>query len=567
MRAKQSVAAAADAASSVLTKNRILQADASSTTNLYPDIVQANLTQPLDHFDPSNNITFSQRYWYSLRHYRPVEGKATPIFVLDSGETDAAGRLPYLDHGILDILANATGGIGVILEHRYYGASYPLRSDLGKGERWGVDELRWLNNRQALEDSAQFVQKMTFPETGNGKLNAPHEPVIYYGGSYPGARSAHMRVLYPHLIFGAIASSAVVAAIEEFPDYFYPISRGAQQDCSQAIQASIAWMDEILAPEPWKGQHQTSQDTHKVKELLTLFGLQGLKETSDFANLLSFPLGSFQELNWDPSVSTNDFAEFCTALVGESSGPVSPAPQRRSTAVRVERRKSSQSVLDLEEEDDDSLKPPQVVRNFADYIKKNYVEACTSDNTSTVEDCFGTQDWSAYNNATELSDGLSWTFQYCSTWGYFMTAPPIPKEGHSPRTFQLSSPKLISSLIDLEYTSEVCRKGFPAGQHFAMPKHPNVKEVNEIGNFHIAKDRLAFINGQYDPWRPATTASEEYAYGGARIDTISQPFKLIANCWHHCDENGNKTEEPPRVVQIHEQQIAFVQAWLDDWKA
>jgi hypothetical protein len=40
---------------------------------------------------------------------------------LDGGETSVTDRLPYLDTGIVDILANATNGLGVILEHRYYG--------------------------------------------------------------------------------------------------------------------------------------------------------------------------------------------------------------------------------------------------------------------------------------------------------------------------------------------------------------------------------------------------------------------------------------------------------------
>ena len=30
-------------------------------------------------------------------------------------------RLPFLDTGIVEILAKATNGIGIILEHRYYG--------------------------------------------------------------------------------------------------------------------------------------------------------------------------------------------------------------------------------------------------------------------------------------------------------------------------------------------------------------------------------------------------------------------------------------------------------------
>lgn len=177
-----------------------------------------------------------------------------------------------------------------------------------------------------------------------------------------------------------------------------------------------------------------------------------------------------------------------------------------------------------------------------------------------------------------------------SKWGYFQTAPPyVRATSGSAYTFKSSGPKLISSLIDLEYTSEVCRKGYPAGKYYALPEHPDVDEVNKIGGFSIEMDRLAIINGQCestnailksmsdakslllialldDPWRPATPASEEFANGGARIDTLTRPFKLIPNCWHHCDENGNKTYEPPRIAKIHQDQVDFVKSWLVDWK-
>lgn len=43
------------------------------------------------------------------------------MFVLDGGETSGEDRLPFLDTGIADILPKATGGIGIVLEHRYYG--------------------------------------------------------------------------------------------------------------------------------------------------------------------------------------------------------------------------------------------------------------------------------------------------------------------------------------------------------------------------------------------------------------------------------------------------------------
>ena len=46
----------------------------------------------------------------------------TPVIVIDGGETNWEDRLSFLDTGIADILEQATGGVGVVLEHRCYGA-------------------------------------------------------------------------------------------------------------------------------------------------------------------------------------------------------------------------------------------------------------------------------------------------------------------------------------------------------------------------------------------------------------------------------------------------------------
>ena len=41
-------------------------------------------------------------------------------------------------------------------------------------------------------------------------------PWISIGGSYPGALSAWFRSKYPHLTIGAISSSGVILAVEDF---------------------------------------------------------------------------------------------------------------------------------------------------------------------------------------------------------------------------------------------------------------------------------------------------------------------------------------------------------------
>lgn len=112
----------------------------SNRPQVEPEFPAHYFQQPLDHFDTSGtNATFAQRYWVSTRHYVPG-APVTPVFVLDGGETSGEDRLPFLDTGsvasliigfflrltrcrIVDILTAATGGVGVILEHRYYGTS------------------------------------------------------------------------------------------------------------------------------------------------------------------------------------------------------------------------------------------------------------------------------------------------------------------------------------------------------------------------------------------------------------------------------------------------------------
>ena len=95
---------------------------------------QYNFTQPLDHFS-NTGFTWQQRYWVSDRHYKP----GGPVVGFEGGEGPGDYRLDILDTGIVNILANATNGLGIVLEHRYYGSlSYFTtcgfrRSDVPRG--------------------------------------------------------------------------------------------------------------------------------------------------------------------------------------------------------------------------------------------------------------------------------------------------------------------------------------------------------------------------------------------------------------------------------------------------
>lgn len=161
---------------------------------LYPAY---NLSVPIDHFhnesmyEPHESGTFNLRYWFDAQYYK----EGGPVIVLESGEVSADTRLPYLQKGLLHELAQATNGIGVVLEHRYYGTSYPT-PDLS------IENLRFLTTQQALADTAYFAQNVVFKGLENKNLTAPSTAYIAYGGSYAGAFVAFLRVQYPDVYFG-----------------------------------------------------------------------------------------------------------------------------------------------------------------------------------------------------------------------------------------------------------------------------------------------------------------------------------------------------------------------------
>ncbi|WVW79480.1 hypothetical protein I302_101449 [Kwoniella bestiolae CBS 10118] len=461
--------------------------------------------QRISHFDDTVNGTFCQRYWINTSFYR----EGGPVFLLDGGETSGKDRVPFLEKGILQILSNATNGIGIVLEHRYYGESVPVKS-------FSTDDLRFLNNKEALEDSAYFIENFKPPpsilsSSSSDALHPNNTAWVYYGGSYAGARAAHMRKEYPHLVWGAIASSAVTHAQINFPQYYGPIQQYAPEGCIDTLQTAIELIDHLLdQPEPIP------------RYLKGLFGLEELVGNEDFADVISGPLGYWQAKNWDPKVGSNEFYNFCNTLTAGGAG----------------------SKVGL-------IRIPASIINYGKYIKENVVARCPRSEgkpASDIEDCFGTSVDSKFVETDLEQTWRLWIFQVCTQWGYFMPAP-------------LEGPRIISNKLTLEYTSKICRQAFPPGKHFSVPEWPDVEEVNRRGDYEIEYDRLAFIDGDRDPWRPMTPQSD---WAPRRKSSVNRPVHLIFDGVHHYDENGleDHTEEPPRIKDVHALEVSFIQEWI-----
>lgn len=71
--------------------------------------------------------------------------------------------------------------------------------------------MQHLTSQQALADVATFIDAM------NEKYHFPsHIKWIVFGGSYSGSLAAWARQKYPHLIHGAVSSSAPLLAEVDF---------------------------------------------------------------------------------------------------------------------------------------------------------------------------------------------------------------------------------------------------------------------------------------------------------------------------------------------------------------
>lgn len=187
------------------------------------------------------------------------------------GETDLASRFSNLETGIIQILMNATNGLGIILENRYYGDSYPFDNST-------TDNLRFLTTEQTIADNAYFAQNVKLPNVTDGNnLTAMDRPWILYGGSLAGAQTAFSLVQYQGLLWGGIASSAPVHIEIAYPEWYYPIQKFGPSDCITRINNIIDKMDSLVR----------QNNTQAIQQLKNIFGLGTLSDIRDFAMTVS----------------------------------------------------------------------------------------------------------------------------------------------------------------------------------------------------------------------------------------------------------------------------------------
>lgn len=180
------------------------------------------LPQLVDHFDPIGNQTFQQRFWMN-----DTFSDGNTLLFAFGGEAPLQ-EFYGVSNNILADLAQEHSALLIYLEHRYYGQSLPLNSS-------STNSLKYLSTAQALADAAYFYDWAT----ANLPLNGSNLKMVTFGCSYSGMLSAFFRTRYPQLAQGAVAGSAPVEAILDFPQYDETVKDVLGSNCSSIVEAAF----------------------------------------------------------------------------------------------------------------------------------------------------------------------------------------------------------------------------------------------------------------------------------------------------------------------------------------
>ncbi|CEF64503.1 Peptidase S28 family-containing protein [Strongyloides ratti] len=189
--------------------------------------------QKINHFNSNDKNTFKQRFWYSNKWY--VDGG--PIFLMIGDSTSDSNEWIENEDSEWMKLAKENHAMVFLLEHRYYGASLPVKN-------MSTDNMILLSSRQAIEDVGYFIKSIN--QINNYSNNTKW---IVFGGSYSGALAAWARQLHPELIYGAISSSGTIQAVVDFYQYLDVVKNSLSSyssECANDLKKGLYEVRELL---------------------------------------------------------------------------------------------------------------------------------------------------------------------------------------------------------------------------------------------------------------------------------------------------------------------------------
>ena len=357
---------------------------------------------------------------------------------------------------------------------RYYGDSQPFPVNISTPP----EHFKYLTYKQALADLPFFAQNFTYEGHDDVDLTPAKTPWVMVGGSYAGVRAAFTRNEYPETIYAAYASSAPVQARVDQSSYFDQVYAAmvanGHSNCTKDIKAALEYIDGELA--------KNATSAAAIKQLF--FGKGAEKNSNgDFTAALAGVFGYFQSFGFGGGEGSLE--DFCEHL--ETDENLTPAGPRGFAPYRgrewVARRYAAWPI-------------------FKELINFNYETNCGQLDETQPLSC-------VLNPIPTDVSNISWTWQFCTEWGFFQSNNFGP---HS----------LLSRYQSLEYWQHTCNRQFPeAVKKGLLPKRPHADATNNAtGGWNIRPSNVFWVGGEFDPWRPLSLlATEDFAPQGVRLTT------------------------------------------------
>ena len=439
--------------------------------------------QKLDHFRPAETRTWSQRYFLSKKHYQ--EGGPTLLMIGGEGAANPA----WMGAGSWDEYAKQEGAAMVLLEHRFYGQSRPTK-DLG------VKSLAWLSSRQALADLAAFTQGMQEQEGLTG-------PWVALGGSYPGSLAAWYRQKYPHLVAGAVSTSAPLLAKADFPEYLEVVSASLDSvvpGCSSALQEAVRRVARLQA-------HRVGWAI--IRRKFKLCSNFDGKNSNDVTNLFEALVGNFEGIvQYNKDNRAFEGAQWTNVTI-ETVCKMMVDPSKGSAVERL----AAVNDLSLEMAGEQCLE-----HSYAAQILE-------LQHTS----------W----NSPAAEGGRQWTYQTCTEFGWYQSSD-IPKQPWG-------------KILPVKFFEKMCGDIFGPKFNIALLER-GIRETNmEYGGLSPSVSNVVFVHGSVDPW---------HAVGRTSDLSPSSPAILIPGTAHCANMYPASKEDPEELVEARSRVGRLLAGWL-----
>ncbi|KAK4346701.1 hypothetical protein RND71_033040 [Anisodus tanguticus] len=491
--------------------------------------------QKLDHFSFAYLPSFPQRYLINTQHW-VGPSRLGPIFLYCGNEGDIEWFAS--NTGFVWEIAPRFGAMVIFPEHRYYGESMPHGS---KEEAYkNATTLSYLTAEQAIADYAVLITEL------KRNLSAQACPVVLFGGSYGGMLAAWMRLKYPHISIGALASSAPVLQFEDLvpPETFYNIVsndfRRESMSCFNTIKES------------WDVINKVGQINGGLAQLTKTFHIcRELESVDDLSNWLDSAYSYLAMANYPYPT------DFLMPLPGSPIKEVSTGPYtlREATCIfkiiinhaeAISMKKSIWVSIDTVCRKVDSFPDgSSVLQRIFEGISVYY-------NYTGKVDCF---------NLDDDPHGMSgWDWQACTE----MIMP-------------MASNRTTSMFPEFRYDpksdEEQCLKEFnvkprPTWITTEFGGHAFKSALKAFGS------NIIFSNGLLDPWSGGSVledVSETIVAlitekdWGKHIATILSAIADMAFSAHHLDLRAATAEDPDWLLDQRSREIKLISEWLDEY--